>query len=866
MREKTRPVGASAQAAPVAQVINAIMALSSEQSAVILSHEAWLDKGQPKNDPRCKRAVLRGDWRWADLRERRLKRADCRHADLNHADFAGAWLDETDFGEAELRHAKLKDSKGLSIDSLGGTDLNSAELPEGMYDFPALKAVEQLSSYLQSLFKIVVALSVFNVLTVLSFRDDQILLHSGGGTTQVPLLNAAISPGMFATVVPLIILVLQVYFSVYASYLWKDLATLPAIFPDGAALDRRTSSTLFNSYIRLHLTHLKEHWSDWFQAMVSSFLGFCIAPAAILCSWIVFLSRHDMTITIIQSVLFTMSTGLCGFCVISARPTLRDSWPRWLSRHGHRAWWVAFQTVMVVVLVGAVVTLAFLQHLYALPPTAFFIRHLDTISWIWLIVWGVGFMIFSALIVLTWYRPTEYRFRPARPIVVVLCFALMVPELLFMVTAAEPVFDSKNPTILVADYFTEKLDTKGDRIFPGLLIPEPYPAKAGRFRHRIAAMMKPVFGKVPFLDVSGKEISARPSHWVGKIETETADLNGVVGADLEGADLRSIDANRVFLVRANLHGAWLTHANLRNADLRGVDLRESRLNGAILRNANLKGAWMDGADLTDSLLGGDDPLEPNQEGKANLQDARLEGVICVPYMHLRDSRNYALAYYGVRDGREVNRYRQARGFDLLDASAPPDYRKALANLTQIPDDPKVIARYLIELLKVQKVLTNTKMLTPKDLCNPDGFTNQVAAFVARNDKNVERLKCLGLKFRTDDQVLNRQFADYCFAGMNLREADLRKADLRCASFEGAVLNAAQFQDADLRGADFTDADLRGANLQRAKLEGAIFEDANLLGADLTDTIPHPASLVLTLDQRKSAITKVDPATAGKGER
>ena len=72
---------------------------------------------------------------------------------------------------------------------------------------------------------------------------------------------------------------------------------------------------------------------------------------------------------------------------------------------------------------------------------------------------------------------------------------------------------------------------------------------------------------------------------------------------------------------------------------------------------------------------------------------------------------------------------------------------------------------------------------------------------------------------------------------NLRDADLKGADLPCANLRDADLRDADLKDADLpfanlRGADLRDADLRDANLKGANLQGADLRDADLRGANL----------------------------------
>jgi len=68
----------------------------------------------------------------------------------------------------------------------------------------------------------------------------------------------------------------------------------------------------------------------------------------------------------------------------------------------------------------------------------------------------------------------------------------------------------------------------------------------------------------------------------------------------------------------------------------------------------------------------------------------------------------------------------------------------------------------------------------------------------------------------------------------LDRTDLRDADLRGANLTDADLRGANLRDADLRGANLTDADLRGANLMDADLTKANLRDADLTGANLAN--------------------------------
>jgi len=73
-------------------------------------------------------------------------------------------------------------------------------------------------------------------------------------------------------------------------------------------------------------------------------------------------------------------------------------------------------------------------------------------------------------------------------------------------------------------------------------------------------------------------------------------------ADLRGANLSWANLREANLSEADLRGANLSWANLRGADLREADLREANLRGANLSWANLRGADLREADLREADL------------------------------------------------------------------------------------------------------------------------------------------------------------------------------------------------------------------------------------------------------------------------
>jgi uncharacterized protein YjbI with pentapeptide repeats len=75
------------------------------------------------------------------------------------------------------------------------------------------------------------------------------------------------------------------------------------------------------------------------------------------------------------------------------------------------------------------------------------------------------------------------------------------------------------------------------------------------------------------------------------------------------------------------------------------------------------------------------------------------------------------------------------------------------------------------------------------------------------------------------------------AGASLTEADLEGASLSRVNLEGARLNGA-----NLKGADLSGANLRGADLWEANLRGCNLKDADLRGADLSQCMLEEAIL------------------------
>tara|TARA_B100002051_G_scaffold25616_1_gene19965 strand:- start:81 stop:593 length:513 start_codon:yes stop_codon:yes gene_type:complete len=109
-------------------------------------------------------------------------------------------------------------------------------------------------------------------------------------------------------------------------------------------------------------------------------------------------------------------------------------------------------------------------------------------------------------------------------------------------------------------------------------------------------------------------------------------------------------------------------------------------------------------------------------------------------------------------------------------------------------------------------------------------------------------------------------------GLDLKEKEFLKADLRDVNLSGsdlrgAVINTSQLQGADLHDADlsnivgfasrFDEADLRGANFTNAMLMQSRFTNALIEGADFSDA-------VLDLPQQRALCSRAEGTNAMSG--
>ena len=235
-----------------------------------------------------------------------LTGAPLADADLNRADLVLA-----DLSQADLRRAKLAGCK-LAGARLAGADLTGAELPDWLSkQFDDLKIVKDISSNAQKLFVATLAACLYCWLTIATTTDLNLI--SNRATSSLPIIQTSVPIVGFFFIGPLLLMAAYVYLHFYLQKLWDEIGRLPAFFPDGTPLDRKTDPWLLTDLVLAHTRRLKGRSSFLLnlQIWVSVFLTWWVVPLTLLLFWNRYLDRQEFVGTVFHSV-------ICGIAVASA--------------------------------------------------------------------------------------------------------------------------------------------------------------------------------------------------------------------------------------------------------------------------------------------------------------------------------------------------------------------------------------------------------------------------------------------------------------------------------------------------------------------------------------------------------------------
>ncbi|HEY2091829.1 MAG TPA: pentapeptide repeat-containing protein, partial [Thermoanaerobaculia bacterium] len=272
---------------------------AADLRSTIADHERWLASEEKSGS----RADLEG----RDLRGAALTNANLSRANLAHADFADADLFGASLSQSNLRGADLTNAMGLSAAQLAGADLMSAKLPAAIAGFDGLAQVANLSKNAARTFAFLVFACLYSCVTVAMTTDARLLTRFV--SSPLPVIQTAIPLFLFYIVAPFIITALYLYLHLQLQGLWEEIATLPAVFPDGRTLSSKVHPWLLTSLAQRFGTDQRRRSAARLLEMAIAWLSaWALEPITLMIFWLRYLPRHDGAGSVVHVALLGLST------------------------------------------------------------------------------------------------------------------------------------------------------------------------------------------------------------------------------------------------------------------------------------------------------------------------------------------------------------------------------------------------------------------------------------------------------------------------------------------------------------------------------------------------------------------------------
>jgi hypothetical protein len=207
---------------------------------------------------------------------------------------------------ANLQYTNLEDTTGLLGNEFAQADVTGTKLPDDIKEFKALEIVKETSQNARKIFFAMLLGCVYSWLTIATTTDVRLLTNTA--SSPLPIIGTEIPIAWFYIAAPLVLICLYFYFHLYLDNLWKGLAGLPAIFPDGKPLDQTAYPWLINSLVCRHFEKLKKrskiaHLKEW----ITIFLAWWVVPITMIGFWLRYLVRHELIGTSIHILLLLFS-------------------------------------------------------------------------------------------------------------------------------------------------------------------------------------------------------------------------------------------------------------------------------------------------------------------------------------------------------------------------------------------------------------------------------------------------------------------------------------------------------------------------------------------------------------------------------
>lgn len=289
-----------------------------------------------------------------------------------------------------------------------------------------------------------------------------------------------------------------------------------------------------------------------------------------------------------------------------------------------------------------------------------------------------------------------------------------------------------------------------------------------------------------------------------------AEKESLAGERLQGVDLSGLDLSGI-----DLEGAKLRGANLREANLAGASLGRADLSMSVCTRANFSGSTASMADFSGAML--DD---------INAVGADFSAAIFIT-AKLRRS---------VLDG-SLLEHAALEGVDATDCSAKEtifagcEARDAVfnrANLEKADFSRSMLAGASFQLSRLVEA----------------SFADADMTRCVLSGSNITNLRASGATILEEAKLEQVRGEKTVWQRCNLRNADLRFANIPKADFSNALLDGADlsavnmpesiFRKASLRGTRLIAANLFTGSMEKADLTNANFSGANLYGVEFLD--------------------------------
>ncbi len=273
--------------------------------------------------------------------------ADLDEADLHLANLRGACLWETSLHRSDLRDADLTETEGILPKNLAGANLSGAKVDDALKKFSALNTVERASRYARKIFFLLLIIMVYTWLTLASVSDATLL--SNLDALKLPFAGVTIPATIFFGAVPIILLLLFLYFHLVQQRVWEAIADLPAVFPDGTGLQKNIYPWLLNGIASAHVKYIRKNRPVFsrFQNAISIIVAWWLVPYTMVWFWIRYLTKREWVISGIHIAAVSLSIGFAFFFLFLARRTLRGE-----SLRGHGIFVRVALFVLLVVFFG----------------------------------------------------------------------------------------------------------------------------------------------------------------------------------------------------------------------------------------------------------------------------------------------------------------------------------------------------------------------------------------------------------------------------------------------------------------------------------------------------------------------------------